>query len=398
MSTREGTIGVDGHFEAGPGPTVFLFSLALGVLTLGGLMLGFILAIDPYGVSPLQVAMRGVNTMKPARLEIDRQIKPYEVWWRQPTTVFLGTSRVHQSFDPAVLDGSSFAPAYNAAIPASLLSENEAHLKLFTRLDGKIRHVFMELFLYSFIYPQTKMQPRSILDLVADAAALQFSSGALWDAVLTYRFNESGQRSPRHVTPEGYWVPAPDFDSKAAFDQDAFINGIMAAHRKIPDMIVQPTAVSSFNDIVDLCRSKAIELHPIMTPNHPRDDYRLMSLGYWPLVEGWLRLMSTYDNVVSFSQYNELIEEPAGAGMKWWYDPIHPSLAMGRLMMRAIKGEIAPEMPANFMWRVTPETVESIIAERRAGALAWAKRNPDFAAAFERAKKTAGGPVERRPY
>ncbi len=84
-------------------------------------MLAFTLLIDPYGVSPVHATIQGVNALKPKRLDIDRLIKPYEVWRYQPKTVFLGTSRIHQSIDPSVLDGTRFAPAYNASIPASSL-------------------------------------------------------------------------------------------------------------------------------------------------------------------------------------------------------------------------------------------------------------------------------------
>src|SRR5512144_1026210 len=87
----------------------YLRALALGVAIWLGLFLIFTWTVDPYGVSPTQLALRGINTQKPKRVDIDRLIKPYEVWRYQPRTVFLGTSRVHQSLDPAVLDGTRFA-------------------------------------------------------------------------------------------------------------------------------------------------------------------------------------------------------------------------------------------------------------------------------------------------
>jgi hypothetical protein len=83
------------------------------------LFFGFTLLVDPFGVSPLRVSVTWMNAFKPRRLDIDRMLKPYEVWRNQPKTVFLGTSRIHQSFDPAALDGTRYAPAYNASIPAA---------------------------------------------------------------------------------------------------------------------------------------------------------------------------------------------------------------------------------------------------------------------------------------
>jgi hypothetical protein len=97
-------------------------------------VLGFIWLIDPYGISPVRVTAPGTNAVKFARLDIDRQLKPLEVWLEQPRTVFLGTSRIHQGFDPAVLDGTEYAPAYNAAVPANQLNENLRELELYFRL------------------------------------------------------------------------------------------------------------------------------------------------------------------------------------------------------------------------------------------------------------------------
>ncbi len=114
-------------------------------------LLAFTLLIDPYGVSPVHATIQGVNALKPKRLDIDRLIKPYEVWRRQPQTVFLGTSRIHQSIDPSVLDGTRFAPAYNASIPASSLSLNITHLDNYLRLDPSLKTVFVELFVYNFL-------------------------------------------------------------------------------------------------------------------------------------------------------------------------------------------------------------------------------------------------------
>src|SRR5579862_8173902 len=71
----------------------YLVLCALGVAIWAGLALAFIWTIDPYGVAPLHVRITGLNAFKPKRVDIDRLVKPYEVWRYQPRTVFLGTSR-----------------------------------------------------------------------------------------------------------------------------------------------------------------------------------------------------------------------------------------------------------------------------------------------------------------
>ena len=108
----------------------YLRALGLSVAIWLGLFVLFTWTIDPYGVSPLRLSLQGMNAQKPKRIDIDRMIKPYEVWRYQPRTVFLGTSRMHQSMDPAVLDRTRFAPAYNASIDRKSTRLNSSHYAL----------------------------------------------------------------------------------------------------------------------------------------------------------------------------------------------------------------------------------------------------------------------------
>jgi len=350
--------------------------------------------IDPYGISPVIISIPGFNAYKVARVDIDRLIKPYEVWRQQPRTVFMGSSRIHQSMDPAALDGTRYAPAFNAAVPADFLEESLANLKLFVRLDPNLRAVFLELFLYKFINPQPTVE-RSLEEFLRNAAALYFSTDTLRASVATIAAN-AHPPAVAYISRGGQWVRPYNMSTHDTFDSAAFIHSIMSTHRQITDMGVQPTAIESLDRIVALCRERGIELHLIVTPSYPWDDYRLLSLGYWPLLEQWLRQMSKYENVVSFSQYNDVLTEPPGELMRWWYDPIHFSGNTGSLMLAALSGQRASGTPDNFLTSVTPNTVEAVIRDRRAGMASWVQTNADYVSAFERGKREAGGPVDRR--
>ena len=69
----------------------------------------------------MHVSWSGINEHKPKRRDIDRFIKPYDVWRYQPRTVFLGSSRILQAIDPSLLDGTRFAPAYTAGLATKRL-------------------------------------------------------------------------------------------------------------------------------------------------------------------------------------------------------------------------------------------------------------------------------------
>ena len=139
----------------------YLIALGLGICLWIVLFFAFTLLVDPFGVSPLRVSISGVNTFKPRRADIDRILKPYEVWRYRPKTVFLGTSRIHQSLDPAALDGTRYAPAYNASIPASSVGLNVSHLQQYVELDPLLRTVVVELFFPNFLgQPQERIAVR----------------------------------------------------------------------------------------------------------------------------------------------------------------------------------------------------------------------------------------------
>ncbi len=365
----------------------YLRKLFLWIIVWVTVLIGFVWIVDPYGVSPLRVNLPGINLKKPKRLDIDRLIKPYEVWRYQPKTVFLGTSRIQQSIDPAVFEGSEFAPAYNAAIPASTLDENGDHIEQYLMLNPHIKHIFIELFFYNFTTPQVQKPPKSWREFLSNSASLLVSSDALTDAIHTVVDNRQHGPVSSYIDKGGYRVPSSDFNPAHTFSEVLNIRTVIAADR-IGKMSLQPTAINSLDRIVAIAYHHGVQLHLLVTPNYPWDDYRLMSLGYWPLLEEWLRKIATYPNVVSFSQYNELIEETPTLSphMKWWNDPIHFSLAMGHAMMRAYLGYQDPGMPTNFMLPVSAATVEGVINQRRAGALHWAEKHPDFAADFEELK------------
>lgn len=369
-----------------------LFLLILGWFII---ILSFIWIIDPYGVSPVHIRLSHVNTLKPERIDIDRLIKPYEVWRDQPKTVFLGTSRIHQSINPYTLDNTKFAPAYNAAVPASTLSQNAANLEEYFRLDKNLQYVFIELFIYNFIFPQPEAPNKTFNDFLRTSASLTSSADALISAFKTLSFNKSALPVGPYISPRGNWIRPEAFSTKDTFNQKLYIDTIVSIHKNIPDMIIQPTAIESLDRIVEICKKHHAKLYMIITPSYPWDDYRLLSLGYWPLLEEWVKKMSAYDNVFSASQYNPLLEEQAGEKMKWWNDPIHFSDNMGHLMLLSFLGAPNPEIPSNLLRAVKPSNLMTVLQERRNGLNQWILKNQQFVTAFNVAKVTAGH-VERK--
>ena len=109
---------------------VLVWSWLLGAAA----VVGFTVLVDPIGISPVRIAIAGFNTLKPLQQDYDWIVKRYDVGRNQPTTVFMGSSRIKQSVDPKLFAGTAFAPAYNGGLNGSAnLAETRAYLETTSR-------------------------------------------------------------------------------------------------------------------------------------------------------------------------------------------------------------------------------------------------------------------------
>lgn len=364
----------------------YLWALALAAVAWSAIYFAFTLTMDPYGVSPLTVTLKRINQFKPMRRDIDRLIKPYEVWRYQPHTVFLGTSRIHQSIDPAALDGTKFAPAYNASIPASSLGLNISHLRQYLDLNPRLRMVVVELFLYNFLGAEQERAPKSLTEYLLNTAGLFVSADVLWASLQTSWYNLTKYAPVYEIKPGGYLYYPPGHDTKGPFD--GFAVGIWKHHEtRAEGMKLHEPAFDSVREFFKIAREYNLDLVFVLTPNHAYEDYYLEVVNEWKTVEDWLRRVSAEGAVYSFSQPNEWVYEPVRTGMRYWNDPYHFSLEFGNAMQHALAGRSFPGAPDNFMVRITPGNVAAHVADRRAAIGEWARANPVFVTAFQEEKR-----------
>jgi hypothetical protein len=380
MSVRFSTISSE-MIESG-----YLRTLGLFLLLWLGVFLTVTWTIDPYGVSPLRFSVQGINLLKPKRIDIDRLVKPYEVWRYQPRTVFLGTSRAQQSLDPSVLDGTRFAPAYNASMPAGSMDMNAAYLRQYLRLDGNLRTVIVELFLPNFIGPPKGLEPGTWSEFANNALTLFASADALWDSIATLAYNAMSGRPTFQIEPGGYLSRPPGRDTQGPFQR--FASYIWSSQVSEPDKAdFNQAAFDSILEIIEIARVNNLELIFLLGPSHGYADYYYDAIGAWGVIEEWLTRLSGRATVYSFSQSNDLINEPISPRMTYWYDTFHYSQVMGRGMLASVAGLPMRGLPDGFMERLTPERVASHIERRRQAVRDWAIANASFVMQFEEARQ-----------
>lgn len=370
----------------------YLTMLVLGLLIWVSAFVALSLFIDPYGVSPFRVAMVGVNQIKPKRVDIDRLLKPYEVWRYQPKTVFLGTSRIHQSLDPAVLDGTRFAPAYNASIPASSLGLNISHLQQYLELNPQLRTVVVELFLYYFLGQPQERPPKDFSEYLRNSLNLFISGDTLWASMQTLAYNFAGGRPQNEIAPRGHFLYQKGHNARGFFA--GYAAGIWKSHATRPDgMRLHEPAFGAVRELIDLCRERRLELIFVLGPAHAYEEYYYEATGAWTVVREWLKRLSTEGATIwSFSQPNDWVYEPVSERMRYWYDPYHFTLEMGRGVLRTIAALPPGDLPPNFAMRLTPDVVDDHVDARRAAIREWAKANPGFVAAFHEEKRRFENP------
>jgi hypothetical protein len=350
------------------------------------LAIAFILVIDPYGVSPLGLSWPRINAIKLRRIDIDRALKPYEVWRDQPRTVFLGSSIAEQAIDPTALDGTRFAPAYNAAIPNGSIQSSLDCLKEYIGLNPRLSIAIVEVHLSDFIFlrnfadeKQTRWQ------FIANSVALFVSRHALWSAIETLAYNAKGEPPLYEIKPGGHvYRPLAGWQTKGAFDGfPLFIWGTTDPMTAI----VNEGSLDLARRMVEVAREHGIELIFAALPNHAYFDYWHDSIHAWGAIEAVLTKIAELAPLASFSQPNPVVYEPVSAGMMYWNDSLHPSLRMGRAMQRALAGLPTDDLPSNFAEWLRPQDIAAHVESRRQAVNEWVKSNPDFIAQFDAARQ-----------
>jgi len=369
----------------------FLRIFITGIILWVVIFTAFMAFIDPYGLWNTP-KIEHINAYKPARANLDRQIKPLEVLRDQPRTIFLGTSRAQQGLDVSVLDGTEYVPAYNASIPAGTILENEVLLNHYFEIDPSIKHVVMEVFLYQMIVGPHSVKQRSVWDLTDNLMPLFFSAGTLENSFVTLLVNYQGRRDLPSIDARGHWIPPEPYIAAMPFDPSAYSDGMAEIHLKISDLQIQDSPLQALIRMRDACKKHNATFSILLAPNHPWDDYRLLSLGYWSRIEAMYRKLSDLGNVYSASQYNYFLTEPTtdqlpeGKRMKYWYDPVHFSPNLGREILKAWAG-VEGDYPQNLLIKITPENVERVLKDRMTGLKNWMQENRKFVDAFEKSRR-----------
>ena len=351
--------------------------LACTFITFLALVL-FVQIVDPYGVSPIGSRIEGFNAVKPARYNIDRQIKPYEVWAKQPKTIFMGTSRIHQSINPTVLKGTELWPAYNASVPANTLQLNYKQLKDYIHLDPNLSRVYIEIYIYSFIkYPPymtnnyEHLTSGNFLDVVLP---LFVSFSSFQDSLITLYHNMINKTLVFEIAPEGNAEFNRDPGIIATQTFPTFPTSIFKDH--FNGVQLDYSTFMYIDKITELCKQNNIELIFLATPECPDWDYYHHLTGHWDIQRELLHQISMRGRLFAVNRPCPQIYQTISVDNPYWHDPSHFSLEIGKLIQLDLLRLSNSPNKYEFLEELSAENIDDHIEARIYALKQWAKHHP----------------------
>jgi hypothetical protein len=357
----------------------YLWVMAVGTLVGAACIALAVDVIDPFGISPISLSIPGLNTAKVARIDNDRFIKPYDAVRVRPKTIFLGTSRVKQGFDPEKVSGVP-TPIYNAGIDAMQMSEARQLLEFYFRKRLPIERVWMEPFLYQFgFYHWAEGAAVSGKNWASDLLAATFSLSAVRASAETIAASYAGIG---HATRSNGYRPFSGPHPGPGFISPQWWTTVKGFNH-IP---LREEAFAELDKIIALCAAHKVELLLFLGPMHPAMAQIFWSTERDMMIE-WLTRLSDKPNVISFLTTQEFVDGKLDSPKRYHADTSHPSMHAGQLMME----DLASYPRLRHSRILDRASLADLISEWQEQIGAWEALNPEYIASVRAANPRAVG-------
>lgn len=359
--------------------TRYLVAIFLVYITASVAFVAFTGIIDSLGISPIQIAIKHVNELKPLREGQDRQVKPYDGWRLQPRTIFLGSSRVKQSVDPKLLDGTPYEQAYNGGLNGVMdFGEFKFLVAHYLRTDRNIRNIFIEIFPTALI--GTRVNTSAGFERYAnDFVSVFMSWNGLRYSLRTIRFNlDASEQATQQAIEASQESVRGGYEPIALaphhFSVKNIPNAVLHLNILRRGATIDPNVFIAAAEIVRICKSYGVDCRFFLSPLHADVLLAIEYFGLWHELEklkrGLAGLAPTYD----FTRFNNLLDERVGP-VVYWPEAFHYSPALGALTVKAMTGRRTVDMPDNFGRALDSHNVESEIIASRHEVDDWAGKN-----------------------
>jgi hypothetical protein len=343
-------------------------------------MAGFNAFVNPYGVfeSP---TIDKFNQAKPAKLNNMRMFKAVEVSRIEPNMLFLGSSRTDYGMNPQHPALAQQQPAYNLGLGASNTLEMRLYLEhVLARTDVDLVVIGLDEFMFNTHNDKNVQFERYQLGgrglTIRDAVNTTFSLDALAASLETLSMS---REYPDYVSysPQGQLNLRPLDRDPSATDY-RFGKSLSVYFESFP----QPYALSQDNlaelqKIIEIAQRENIELRFFISPSHATRYEAIRTAGHWEAYEQMKREIAQITPFWDFSGYNSITKEAISPDMQHYIDDSHYRSEVGDLVLNKLLNYQSETVPQDFGVLVTPENVESHLANIRRDRKIWAQNNAD---------------------
>ena len=337
--------------------------------------------VDPYGFYRFFDA-NGFNQQKEGVRSKIRYVKALELPLREPKTVIIGSSRVHDSLNPNhnLLNEPQYQPVYNLGIDMARIHESFLYLK-HAMANSEIRRVILGIDFFMFNASQkengnfdSSLVGREIMfsDYISTSI---FSADAFFDSIQTlkisYRtpdrkeFLSNGFRPGKMV-----FYGLKNYSALHYYTNYTFMSSLPNETKYYANITSDERVFNDFEEILKLCKKNHVELKVYISPAHANlDGEGIKTAGKWEEMELWklkvVRLTDIYEIPLwDFSGYNSITTEQVKTPMKFYWDSSHFTEVVSDMILKRIFYD-GVNVPDDFGVKLTKENIESHISQIR---------------------------------
>lgn len=338
----------------------YLKQLGLGVALIAAVSGTLCLLIDPYDIFDMP-HIAGFNDVK--TLSTPRYVKPLQLTARQPTVVFLGSSRVEVGLDP-----SHVANAFNMGIPSAVASEMHAY-GAHAMAVAPVKRFVVGLDFFSFNDdrpPPPAFDPGLLgrFNIYRSLPVTLFSFEALNRARKSLRRSWKGKKV-RYQSNGLFDMPdVPGAAEPMVHNTLASYLGPNGLYNRVNRI---SRSLSDFESFITLARDNGATVDAFISPVHAALMEALDQSDQWPLYEEWKRALARLSaqngaTLTDFSGYTQLTTAPLATARNTFIDLVHYRPAVGRRILAELASDFSG---ARAGTRIAPATIEAHLAMQR---------------------------------
>lgn len=364
-------------------------------------------AADPYLVFDVQ-RVAGFNALKPSVETRERMMKAYQAERVSARTVVLGSSRSDLGIDPAAASWPAAAkPVYNLSLVGATVGEVFTYLRhhVASRPGAAPETILLALDFESFLYRPdqftgpakevNEVEQRLAVDrdgrpnderhkrILTDQGLALLSLDATFDSIRTIAGNRTGRvislKPDGHMSDMALRATAAADGFALLFDQKNIdtVKNYGHPRRLLSDTPNGPIRrLQAVVELLAFAKEHRMNVVFAIQPAHVSRLELIDRMGYWGGYERWKRELtalvahaSAEQQVVlwDFGGYESPAQEPvpakgAGAGMKWFWDPVHYSTVLGERMVARM---FDPHSTDQYGAQLTPLNIDEQLARIR---------------------------------